>query len=249
MTIPPHLASFEWLQEQPEQTITIVKNGNIKQPKGLIELVFDHAGRHFEYQQNQSKSFEEIFNCHEDVFYIGCKQVAPDTYVLLENNGYYANQTECVEKLCVAGSDDASPVAVSVFWNVNAHYRLMVATQGVCIMDLDPFGMSGQEMVEYNEATGDFEGLWRWSKEPFEKNMMENDDYLVPGMLWLAELVTGYRLTPDIYSGKLEHIGHILEPPKEGTAPKKALVTKAVETGQDLVKTTDTEVTLSENWA
>eukprot|EP01056_Protomagalhaensia_sp_Gyna25_P002736 Protomagalhaensia_sp_Gyna_25__2735@NODE_256_length_4148_cov_206_956924_g197_i0_p3_GENE_NODE_256_length_4148_cov_206_956924_g197_i0NODE_256_length_4148_cov_206_956924_g197_i0_p3_ORF_typecomplete_len240_score45_79_NODE_256_length_4148_cov_206_956924_g197_i011601879 len=227
MAISAHLAPFQWLQEQPEQTITIIKNGNIKHPKDLIENVSDFGGRHFEYQPHESKEFEEIFNCHQGLFYIGCKQVAPDTYVLFENNGYYANQIECMERLSVPGLQDPTPVAVSVFWNVNARYRLMVATQGVCIMDVDPFGMSGEEMVQYNEATGDFEALWRWSKSPFTKNLMQNDDYLVPGMMWLAELVTGYRLTPDTYSGKVDHIGHICDP--------------VTEVGQDGVKTTNAE--------
>eukprot|EP01054_Gregarina_sp_Poly1_P003319 Gregarina_sp_Poly_1__3318@NODE_1955_length_3001_cov_133_145535_g1258_i0_p2_GENE_NODE_1955_length_3001_cov_133_145535_g1258_i0NODE_1955_length_3001_cov_133_145535_g1258_i0_p2_ORF_typecomplete_len264_score36_30_NODE_1955_length_3001_cov_133_145535_g1258_i012632054 len=213
-----HLKPYKWTNTLPEQTITIVSNKNIKHPKELIELIQDYNHIAFDYQQGISKTFEDIFNTHDDYFFVACKEVAPHVYVLLEHNGYYASQEENMQRLCEVGEKDEVAVAVSLFWNVNAHYRVMIATSGKCILNVDPFDLNGPDMLLYNEADEQqFKDHWRWGMDAFESGMFQNMDHIIPGMFWLAQRVTEYEVPESLYSETFDHIGMIGQRKKRRT--------------------------------
>lgn len=208
--IAEHLKPYEWSEKLEEQTITIVVNKKFDHPREVIECIEDYNKVNFTYVENEGKTYDDLFNTHDDdVFKIGCRQVAPHVFVLVENNGYYANQEENIVKLSSGGDKDPDAVAFSIFWNVNARYYLYVGSAGKVILALDPFDVPGDGMLDNNEASVEnFDQVWKWG-DVFHKENFQNCGHIISSMLWLAEKVTGYKHTEDFYNTPLEHYGVI----------------------------------------
>eukprot|EP01053_Blabericola_migrator_P003659 Blabericola_migrator_1__3658@NODE_2097_length_3280_cov_145_455960_g1328_i0_p3_GENE_NODE_2097_length_3280_cov_145_455960_g1328_i0NODE_2097_length_3280_cov_145_455960_g1328_i0_p3_ORF_typecomplete_len230_score55_55_NODE_2097_length_3280_cov_145_455960_g1328_i0157846 len=228
MTVP-----YAWITEHPEQTVTIIKNRNLRSAEEVIQGIKDFNKHHFIYQKGDeaTKSFDELFNDHEGKFYIGCRELEPGTFLLIENNGYYAAQGDNMSALTQPGPDDQHPVGASVFWNVNAHYCLIIAVEGKVLIEEDPIGMSPDDLWELIESADDFKSVWTWTTQPFKGEEFAEGDTL-PMMFWLAQIVTGVELAPGIYKDPFSHVGVIQEEKKEvvATARKQLKIASPEET-------------------